>query len=247
MKTFCTMLKTELRLNVRDLNMVIFAVGMPLVMLIILGIIYDTKPAFDGASYTFLEQSLGPLAAISICAGGVMGLPILVSEYRERKILKRMKVTPISPEILMFVQIVIYMLYAAVSLLLILGVAKLFFNFTIHGSWILYLGSWLLVSLSMLSIGVMVGGIAKDSKQAGVIASIIYFPMLIFSGATLPYEIMPTALQRVVDIMPLTQGIKLMKVTSLGLQIENVLIPVIVMVGVAAICIGISVKFFRWE
>ena len=37
--------------------MVIFAVIMPLVIFIILGIIYGTKPAYDGADYTFLEQS----------------------------------------------------------------------------------------------------------------------------------------------------------------------------------------------
>lgn len=106
MKTFRTMLKTELKLNIRDMNMVIFAIFMPLVILIILGIIYGTKPAFDGAGYTFLEQSFGGLCAISICAGGAMGLPILVAEYRERKILKRFKVTPVSPALLLSVQVV---------------------------------------------------------------------------------------------------------------------------------------------
>ncbi len=41
--------------------------------------------------------------------------------------------------------------------------------------------------------------------------------MLIFSGATPPYEVMPAALQKVADVLPLTQGIKLLKATSLGL------------------------------
>lgn len=49
MKRFFTYLKTELKLSVRDMNMVIFAVIMPLVIFIILGIIYGTKPAYDGA------------------------------------------------------------------------------------------------------------------------------------------------------------------------------------------------------
>ena len=57
----------------------------------------------------------------------------------------------------------------------------------------------------------MVGGIAKNSKIAGVIASALYFPMLIFSGATLPYEVMPGAMQRIVYVLPLTQGIKILK------------------------------------
>lgn len=76
---------------------------------------------------------------------------------------------------------------------------------------------------------------------------VLYFPMLIFSGATLPYEVMPPALQKAVDVLPLTQGIKLLKAASLGLQTENILVPVLVMVFIAFICIGISLKFFKWE
>ena len=55
MKRFFIFLKTELKLSLRDMNMPIFAVIMPLVIFVILGILYSEKPAFDGASYTFLE------------------------------------------------------------------------------------------------------------------------------------------------------------------------------------------------
>ncbi len=50
--------------------------------------------------------------------------------------------------------------------------------------------------VSTLSIGIMVGGIAKNTKSVSVIASILYFPALIFSGATLPFEIMPNVVQK---------------------------------------------------
>ena len=61
MKTFSTMLKTELKLSLRGMDMFIFA----------------------------------------ICAGGVMGLPLVISDYRGKNILKRYKVTPVSPAIIM--------------------------------------------------------------------------------------------------------------------------------------------------
>jgi ABC-2 type transport system permease protein len=115
------------------------------------------------------------------------------------------------------------------------------------GSWGLFLISHALTMLSMFSIGMMVGGVAPNVKIAGVIASLLYFPMLIFSGATLPYEVMPEALQRLADFMPLTQGIKLLQATSLGLPIDGVLIPIIVMIALTVICTIIAIKFFRWE
>lgn len=71
--------------------------------------------------------------------------------------------------------------------------------------------------------------------------------MLFLSGATLPYEVMPRVMQKVMDILPLTQGIKLLKGTSLGIPIENILVPVIVMIVLTLVCIILSIKFFKWE
>lgn len=247
MKTFNTMLKTELKLSLRGMDMFIFAICVPIVVLVILGILYGSKPAAPGAEYTFLEQSFSALTTISICAGGVMGLPLVVSDYRSRNILKRYKVTPISPALILLVQVTIYTLYAAASLVLLYLTSTVFFGYQFHGSIAAFFGGYLLVIISMFSIGMMVGGIAPNTKMAGAIASILYFPMLIFSGATLPYEVMPTALQRIANILPLTQGIKLLKTASLGLENGNILLPVLVMLIIGVICIGISLKFFKWE
>ena len=247
MKSFVTLFKNELKLNIRNMNMIIFAVIMPLVVLIILGIIYGTKPAADGAEYTFLEQSFGALCTISICAGGLMGLPLVVAEYRERKILKRFQVTPVSPLRLLLVELSIYVVYCIVSMITLIPAAMLIWNVRIKGSLIAFLGSWLLTMISTLSIGMMVGGVAKNSKSASVIACILYFPMLIFSGTTLPFEVMPPAMKRIVSVFPLTQGIELMKSAFLGLTIDNVWVPIAIMSAVTVVCTGIAVKFFKWE
>ena len=247
MKRFFIFLKTEWKLSIRDMNMIIFAVLMPLSIFIILGIIYGAKPAFEGAAYSFLEQSFGAACAVSMCAGGLMGLPLAVSDCRERKVLKRFRVTPVSPAFILGVELVMYMVYCLVSLVSLAAVASLCWKVRLHGSLAAFLGSWLLTMISTLSIGMMVGGIAKNSKQAGVIASLLYFPMLIFSGTTLPVDVMPTAMRKLVSLFPLTQGITLMKNTFLGISQGNVLLPVGIMVAVTAVCTGLAIRFFRWE
>ena len=133
MKTFKTMLKTELKLSLRGMDMFIFAICMPVVVIVLLGIIYGDKPAFADAEYTFLQQSFGAVSTIAICAGGLMGLPLVVSDYRNRKILKRLKVTPVKPITILLVEIAIYCIYSLVSLALIYLVAFLFFDFQIMG------------------------------------------------------------------------------------------------------------------
>lgn len=229
------------------MNMVIFAVILPLVVLVILGFLYGTSPASDGADYTFLEQSIGALCAISVCAGGLMGLPLVVAEYRERKILKRFQVTPISPGMLLAVEFLIYVFYALVSLITLLLVSMLAWSVHPRGSCVCFIGSWLLTVLSTLSIGMMVGGIARNAKTASVIACVLYFPMLIFSGATLPFEVMPEIMQRVIGVFPLTQGIQLMKAAFLGLTVEYSVLLIIVMMCVTLACSVIAVKCLKWE
>lgn len=246
MKRFFTFLKTELKLSLRDMNMPIFAIVMPLALFIILGILYGTKPVYDGASYTFLEQSFGAVSAVAICASGLMGLPLAVAGLREMKILKRLRVTPVNPVFVLGVELSMYIVYCAVSLAT-LSVAALLWGVRLHGSLFAFLGSWAFTMLSTLSIGMLVGGVAKDTKQASVIASILYFPMLIFSGTTLPLEVMPKAMQKIVRVFPLTQGLTMMKNTFLGVRTGGILLPLCVMLGVAVLCTVLAVRFFRWE
>lgn len=247
MNKFLTMLKTELKLSFRGMDMIIFAVCMPVVVVILLGIIYGGKPAFDGADYTFLEQSFGAVSTIAVCAGGVMGLPLVISDYRQKKILKRFKITPSSPVLLLSVQVAIYMIYSLIALVLIYLVSVLLFGMKLQGAFLPFMGAFFLVMISMFSIGMMVGGVSPNTKIASVLASLLYFPMLIFSGATLPYEVMPAVLQKLADLLPLTQGIKLLKAVSLGLPAENVMASLAVMAVITVVCGGVSIRFFKWE
>ena len=247
MNAFLKLLQTEIKLSLRDMNMVIFAVLMPMAVLVILGIIYGTETVGDGSGYLVLERSFGALCAISVCAGGLMGLPLVIADYREKKILKRFHVTPVRPVLLLAVELTVYVLYCAVSLVTLAIAAKGIWGVSIHGSVLSFLGSWLLTTVSTLSIGLMVGGIAGNSKQAGVIASLLYFPMLIFSGTTLPLEVRPQVMQNIVRFFPLTQGIEFMKSAFLGTVTGGQWLPVIVMLAVTLICSVISVRCFRWE
>ena len=148
---------------------------------------------------------------------------------------------------LLAVHVAIYSTYSLVSLVLVYACSVLFFGCRMQGSTAAFLLSYLLVMLSMFSIGMMVGGLAPDTKTASIAACVLYFPMLLLSGATLPYEVMPTVLQRIADFLPLTQGIKLLKASSLGLPMGNVLLPVLVLVILLVCCSLIAVRFFKWE
>ena len=112
MNTYRKMLKTELKLSLRGMDMVIFAIVMPISILVAIYFTNGDNLAYENASYTVLQQSFGAVVSIVILASGAMGLPIVISDYRNKKILKKMKVTPIKPIMILIVQVSIYTIYS---------------------------------------------------------------------------------------------------------------------------------------
>ena len=109
-----------------------------------------------------------------------------------------------------------------------------------------YLAAWLLTMISMFSIGLMVASLCRTTKSMNVATSLLYFPMLLFSGATIPAEVFPGALRAVAGWMPLGVGIRLLKSVSMGCY-DNIVMPVVTLTAIAVICGTIAVKTFRWE
>lgn len=239
MNKFLTLLKIELKLSLRGMDMIIFAIVMPVVIAVLLGSIYK-----DSA---ILAQSFGNLSTISICASGVMGLPLLIADYRDKKILKRFQFTPSSPLLLLSVWVTIYIIYSVVSLISISLVLVLLFNVSFNGSILLFLLGYLFVMLSMFSLGLLVGGVAPNMRIASMWASILYFPMLIFSGATLPFEVLPTFLQQIANFLPLTQGVKLLKTLSQSGLNQSSWTAISILASIMVICSSVSIKHFKWE
>lgn len=169
--------------------MIIFAICMPLVVIALLGIIFGSRPAYPGAGYTFLEQSFGAVSAIAVCAGGVMGLPLVISEYRQKKILKRYQVTPASPALLLAVQTAVYTVYSLASLVLVYAAAVLFFGARFPGSAAAYLAVFLFVMLAIFSIGMMIGALPRMSGQPGCGPAYCIFPCWFFRAP--PFRMRP--------------------------------------------------------
>ena len=75
---------------------------------------------------------------------------------------------------------------AALSTLILTVAAVAVFGYRMQGSVAVYIAVWLLTMLSMFSIGLMVASLCRTTKSMDVATSLLYFPMLLFSGATIP-------------------------------------------------------------
>ncbi|MDO4488429.1 MAG: ABC transporter permease [Eubacteriales bacterium] len=244
MKRFFDMYKVEQRIYFRSPDVILFGLAMPLVVLILITMINGNKAAAD-SGLTFLQSAFVSLTTVGICCTAFMSIPITIVEMRNQGILRRMYCSPCSPARILTCDILSCSIIAITSTI-ILTVAAVIMEYRMSGSIPMFILVWLLTMISMFSIGLLVASLCRTTKSMNIATSVLYFPMLLFSGATIPAEVFPRGVRAIIKWMPLGIGIDTLKKVSIG-KPEGVLVPVIVLAVIAVICTAVSVKTFRWE
>ena len=242
---FFNMYKVEQRLFFRSPDVIIFNLAMPSITFLIISLIAGNKAA-GNQGLTFLQSSYAALSTVGICCSAFMSIPITIVDYRSQGVLKRMYCSPCSPARLLVCDTISSGIMAIISTLILTLIAIIFFGYTMAGNVMIYIGLWFLTMISMFSIGLTVASLCRTTKSMNIVTSLLYFPMLLFSGATIPAEIFPKGLRFFADILPLGVGINLLKSASIG-QYENIMLPIIILSAITAIFTFIAVKFFKWE
>lgn len=245
MKRFLRMYRVEQKLFFRSPDVILFNLAMPLVTLVLIAMIAGNKNAAD-SGLTYLQSSYVALSTVGICCSAFMSIPISIVEYRSQGVLRRMYCSPCSPARLLACDTLASGVMAAISTLILTVAAVAFFGYRMSGNVFVYMVAWLLTMASMFSIGLMVASLCRTTKSMNVVTSLLYFPMLLFSGATIPAEVFPAWFRGVAKLMPLGVGIDLLKSVSMGCY-DRITVPMITLIAITVICGTIAVKTFRWE
>lgn len=135
-----------------------------------------------------------------------------------------------------------------ISLAIMFIVAVLVFNLEIVGNYLELTAFLILGIVTILGIGLALGGWAKNERQVAPLANIIVFPMMFLSGTFFPRFLMPEWLQNVSAFLPLTpiiDGIRL--IATEGKHFVDIL-PQLGLTGLWLIVIYvIAFRVFRWE
>ena len=244
MKRFWRMYWVEQEIFFRSPYVFLFCLEMPLVVFILITMIAGKRDAAD-SGLTYLQSAYVALSTVGICCSAFMSIPITIVECRSQGVLRRMYCSPCSPARLLACDALCSGVIAALSTL-ILTLAAVVFGYRMQGNVLVYIVLWLLTMISMFSIGLMVASLCRTTKSMNVVTSLLYFPMLLFSGATIPLEVFPAWFQAVAKWMPLGVGIDLLKSVSMGCY-DSITVPVITLIAIAVLCGTVAVKTFRWE
>ncbi len=237
----------EWKMNVRNFMNIFFSLVFPVMMLLLFGSMYGNDPSSYNGGHGSVDISTPGYICMVISVSGLMTLPITVSQYRERKILKRFMATPIKPLDILLAQLVVNAIVTFIGSILLIIVGIMVFDLKFYGNPIMVFLGVLLVMVSIFSIGLFIAGFTKNAKAALAISYVIYFPMLFLSGATLPLQFMPETIQNISKAFPLTYGIELVRGLWLGQSVFDFGLQILVLLGFFIVLGGLSLKMFKWE
>lgn len=206
----------------------------------IISLLYN--PQMKGA-YNFVPGVMG-LILILICA---MMTSVGIVKEKEIGTMEVLLVSPMKPVYIILAKATPYLLLSLVNIATILALSYFLLDVPINGSLLLLVGVSVLYALVALCLGLLISTIA-DTQQAAMLISavVLMLPIILLSGMMFPIENMPVVLQVISNIVPAKWYIIAVKdIMIKGLGFGSVLQEVGVLVLMAVVLIGLSVKRFK--
>jgi len=226
----------------RDGEMMFWTLAMPVFFLVLFSFAFS-----DGAnsrSSTFLVPGI---IGAQVLSSGFWGVGVMLATFREKHLLRRVYITPM-PAWVFFASLVVYRvaLLAAQAIILI-TVGALLFHVRIIGNPFEILAILLLGTATFVSLGTIIGALARTTESANNIASILTVPLAFLSDAYVPIDRFPHAVSATLRLLPSTQFIETFRGVSVygePLGQFAVWIGVLVLWTIAGTLI--SARTFRW-
>jgi imidazolonepropionase-like amidohydrolase/ABC-type multidrug transport system permease subunit len=242
MKGYLALTVINLKLALRERTVLFFSYVFPLLFFFGFGQFTDARNT--GAILRIVPMVL----MLGILGNGLFGAGIRAVAERETNILRRYKVTPITPAPILVASLVTGWLLYLPALIVIIGLAHFYYRMPFPEQPV---SLFLLISIGCVAfraIGLIVAAVANSVAESNILVQLLYMPMLFISGVTFPISAMPGYMQIIAQFLPasyLNTGIQRVLVRGETLQA----IPEQLVALVLSTIVGtwLAMKLFRWE
>ncbi|WP_449061918.1 ABC transporter permease [Planomonospora algeriensis] len=240
MKGLSSVIAIELKLAMRDPMSAFFALAFPVVILWVKMRNGGTLPS----GLPVIDAFVPMLSIFVIGLASLVVLPATLAQYRERRVLKRLRATPASPAMIFGAQWAAHMLLAVLGtvLLAVIGLAAYGLNGPADLPQVVL--AWVLATLSLGSIGLLIGALVPSGRTATVIGLAVFFPMVFVSGAMSTRETLPESMRSIGDLTPMAPAVQAIRAGWEGHPVSP--LTLVVMIAIFIVAGGVALKAFRW-
>ena len=242
MRAYWALFRSNMRLTARDRGVLFFNYLFPLIFF------FAFAELFHAGTGQGVAYFVATVLTMGILGNGLWGAGMRSVQDREANILRRFKVTPISPLPLLVASMVSgWLLYLPV-IAIIAGLAHVMYAMPLPQHWISLVVMASLGVCAFRAIGLILAAVTNTMAEANILIQMLYMPMLFLSGTTIPSSVLPAWAQTVAEFMPATylvtgfQGIffRNQSIFDNGPAVGALLLT-------TAMGLFLAVKLFRWE
>ena len=241
MKAYIAQIRMNLRLTLRDRSVLFFSYLFPLGFLFAFG---EIGHAEQGGAPAIVNMVL----TIGVLGSGFFGAAMRAIGDRERNILRRFKVAPINAGPILVSSLVTGLATYLPLVVLVLALAIGLWRMPAPANPVSLFLFLAIGVVAFRAMGGIIASVANSMQEGQVLVQLLYTPMLLLGGATIPLSIMPKWLQIASQFLPSTHfssglaGILLRQETLMdNLPAAGALL----LTAVVATFLG--AKLFRWD
>jgi imidazolonepropionase-like amidohydrolase/ABC-type multidrug transport system permease subunit len=242
MRAYKALIGLDLKLALRQRSVIFFNYLFPLIFFFVFA------QAFHAERGSAMTMVIAMVMIIGILGNGLFGAGIRAVMEREANILRRYKVTPISPAPLLIASTVTGWILFMPYVLVMFALA----HFVYGMPWPANMASILLfVTIGIVAfraIGMILAAVANSMQESQILVQLVYLPMLFLSGATFPVSLFPPWLLLLSQFLPATYlvtGVEAMLMRNEGM-VQNFL-PSLALLLTMVVGLFLAYKLFRWE
>jgi len=246
MRTLFKLTWVEIKLFIREPITVVFTLALPIIFLVVMGGVFgNTAEAGYYRGVGAMDYYMPSYFGLVMMAIGTVALPVHLTGYRERGVLRRFRASSFSIWSVLGSQTMVSFIIAIIGSILvtILGVITYHPNMPVNIPQLI--AAFVLGTVCFTSFGFFLGAVLPSTRSAQGIGLILFFVMMILGGAGPPPEVLKGAMGVIGDIMPLRHVILMLQNPWLGFGWHTS--ASLITAGIMVVSALLAARFFRWE
>jgi ABC-2 type transport system permease protein len=237
----------EIKLLAREPVTLLFSFAFPVLVLVLLGGIFGDQSMKSGAyqGVKMMNWYVPSYIALVIASIGTISLPVHLSSYRERGVLRRFRASGVSEAALLGSQLLVSLGVAFVGALTITILGGLAYGVRFPASPAEVALAYVVSVFCFAGIGVLLASLAPTARAAQSVGLLLWFIMLFVSGTSAPLDLLPPWMIAIGKALPLYHSVISLADPWIGRGTNWTQLAIVAVVGAAATLV--SLRVFRWE
>lgn len=188
------------------------------------------------------------LLGMNLMGTGLWSIGFAIAEMRQRKLLRRLLVTPMRRSSFLASLLLARMVFLLAELLILTGFGVWVLDVPLRGSVSAFVVTSLLGAVAFAGMGLLAASRVRTIQGASGMLNLVMLPMWLGSGVFFSYERFPQFLHPILKLIPLTALNDALRALMLdGETIASQAGPLWVLAAWGAVSFALALRIFRWE